>query len=372
MLAAAKCPVLFVGDGVAYSDAQREVQQVAELLGAEIWGVDCGEVNADYDHPLFQGQTGHMFGFASRPITSKGDVNLVAGTYMVPEVYPSLDDIYAPGARVIHFDLDATAIARNHRVTIAAVVDPKLTLALLARKLQEVMNDDQKKAAAQRSARIGEEKAARIAKQKQQDRSSWESTPLSTAKFMHDLAKALPADSVVFDEALTSSPELTRYMPPHATGQFFQTRGGSLGVGFPGAIAAKLAFPERTAVGFSGDGGSMYTIQALWTAAHYGIDAKFVVCNNQSYKLLKLNVQQYWKEQQVDAHQFPNPFELDKPVIDFAALARSMGIEGVKVERPEQINPSIERMLQTRGPFLIDLVISNHVPGEVSICKCGQ
>ena len=50
------------------------------MLGAEIWGVDCGEVNADYDHPLFQGQTGDMFGFASRPITSKGDVNLLAGT----------------------------------------------------------------------------------------------------------------------------------------------------------------------------------------------------------------------------------------------------------------------------------------------------
>ncbi len=104
---------------------------------------------------------------------------------------------------------------------------------------------------------------------------------------MEELAKHVPDDVIIFDEALTTSPDVTRYMPPKLPGHFFQTRGGSLGVGIPGAIGLKLAHPDKTVIGFTGDGGSMYTIQALWTAAHYNIGAKFVICNNQSYRLLK-------------------------------------------------------------------------------------
>ena len=88
LLAAAGKPMIFMGDGVAYSGAQAELAQVAELLGAEVWGADSGELNMSYAHPLYQGQTGHMFGFASKPIMERGDVNLIVGTYVLPEVFP--------------------------------------------------------------------------------------------------------------------------------------------------------------------------------------------------------------------------------------------------------------------------------------------
>jgi benzoylformate decarboxylase len=169
---------------------------------------------------------------------------------------------------------------------------------------------------------------------------------------------------MIFDEALTVSPDLTRYMPPTLPGHFFQTRGGSLGVGIPGALGLKLAHPEKTVIGFTGDGGSMYTIQALWTAARYNIGAKFVICNNQSYMLLKLNILQYWQEQVgVEVHAFPHGFDLDNPVIDFAALSQSLGVPAARVEHPDQVAGAIRQMLEHNGPFLLDLVISNQVPG---------
>jgi benzoylformate decarboxylase len=181
---------------------------------------------------------------------------------------------------------------------------------------------------------------------------------------MAELAKQIPSDTMIFDEALTVSPDVTRYIPPTLTDHFFQTRGGSLGVGIPGALGIKLAHPEKTVIGFTGDGGSMYTIQALWTAARYNIGAKFVICNNQSYMLLKLNILQYWREQVgVEIHEFPDSFDLGNPVIDFAALARSMGVAGVRVDRPEQVAEAITQMLAHDGPFLIDMVISGAVPG---------
>jgi benzoylformate decarboxylase len=180
--------------------------------------------------------------------------------------------------------------------------------------------------------------------------------------FMAELARQAPDDVVIFDEALTASPELTHHLPPRLPGHYFCTRGGSLGVGFPGALGVKLAMPDKTVIGFSGDGGAMYTIQAMWTAAHHGIGAKFVVCNNRSYQLLKLNVQQYWKERGFDDHAFPGSFDLGDPVIRFDELAQSMGVPAARVETPDEVAAAIADMLAADGPFLIDLALHQEVP----------
>jgi benzoylformate decarboxylase len=362
LLTGAQKPMIFMGDGIAYSEAQGELTRVAELLGAEVWGVDAGELSISYAHPLYQGQTGHMFGSSSLPITTKGDVNLVCGTYMVPEVYPELGSIFAPGAKVIHIDLNAYEIAKNHPVDMGVVSDPKLTLAALADVLETTMTAAQKQAAAARAESIGAAKASKLAAQLEADKAVRDAEPLHASRFMEELAEHLPDDAVIFDEALTCSPALTRYIPPTRPGHFFQTRGGSLGVGIPGAMALKLAHPDKTVFGFTGDGGSMYTIQALWTAARHNIGAKFVICNNQSYMLLKLNIKQYWQEQQVNEHVFPGLFNLNEPVVDFAALAQSMGVPGVRVEKPQQVGAAIKQALAHDGPFLIDMVVANDLP----------
>jgi benzoylformate decarboxylase len=373
ILAAGAKPMIYVGDGVAYSHAQAELERVAELLGAEVWEADSGEVNMRYDHPLYQGMTGHMFGSASLPLMQKGDANLIVGTYVLPEVFPHLGDIWAPGAKVVHIDLNAYEIGKNHRVDLAVVADPKLSLALLADALEAGMTAEQRAAADGRTAEIGAAKAAKHAAQVQADQAARGATPLHMAQFVEELARQLPSENVViFDEALTSSPAVVRYFPPQRTGEYFLTRGGSLGIGFPGAIGAKLANPGKTVIGFSGDGGSMYTIQALWTAARHNIDAKFVVCNNGSYRLLQLNIDQYWKDQNVPKHDFPLSFDLSSPPLHFVDLARGMSVPGLRVETPEQIAPAIQQMLATPGPFLIDLVLEGDTRPERIGATCGQ
>ncbi|MBI4870087.1 MAG: thiamine pyrophosphate-binding protein [Candidatus Riflebacteria bacterium] len=372
-LAGAVRPVILMGDGVAYSDAQAELTRVAELLGAEVWGVDSGEVNMAFDHPLYQGQTGHMFGFTSLPITRRADVALICGTYVMPEVFPELGPIFSPGARVIHLDLNAYEIAKNHPVDLGVVADPKLSLAALARELERTRPAAQAQSAAERLEAFRKAKKEKAEAEKEHDRQSRDAVPMRSAAFMEELAKQLPADAVLFDEALTNSPDLTRYLPPQTTGAFLQTRGGSLGVGIPGAIGAKLAHPDKTVVGFSGDGGAMYTIQALWTAARHGVGAKFVVCNNGSYRLLQLNLQQYWKETGIPAHPFPLSFDLSRPALRFDELARALGVSSTRVEKPADIAAAIGQMLAHEGPFLIDLVLEGDVaPDRVSTVCCGQ
>ena len=74
-------------------------------------------------------------------------------------------------------------------------------------------------------------------------------------------------------------------------------------------------------------------------------DAKFVVCNNASYRLLQLNMDQYWKEQGVPKHDYPLSFDLSSPPLHFDEMARSMGVPGVRVEKPWEIGPAVEQAL---------------------------
>lgn len=364
LLAGADRPIIIMGDGIAYARAQPELERVAELVGAAVWGADSSEVNMRYTHPLYKGQLGHMFGGASSTVTTQADVVLIVGTYVFPEVYPNLQDVFAPAAKVIHVDLNAYEIAKNFPVDLGMVSHPKLTLSALADVLERTLSGEQRRSAVARLDASGAAQRTALDRMLAQDRSHRDEVPMHPSRFMEELARQAPADTVIFDEALTTSPDLTRYLPPTLPGHFFQTRGGSLGVGIPGALGVKIANPEKTVIGFTGDGGSMYTIQALWTAARYNIAAKFVICNNQSYMLLKLNILQYWAEQVgVERHAFPTGFDLDDPVIDFVGLSTSMGVEALSVDHPGQVSVAIKQMLAHDGPFLINLMISNEVPG---------
>jgi thiamine pyrophosphate-dependent acetolactate synthase large subunit-like protein len=372
MLAAAHKPMIFVGDGVAYSGAQEELECVAELIGAEVWDADAGEVNISHRHPLYQGSTGHMFGYASRPVTERGDVNLICGTYVLPEVFPELGNIFAPGARVIHIDLNTYEIAKSHPADLAMLGDPKLTLARLTTALRTTMNDEQKAAAQARTRTLAQSKEQAQNEKIESARAARESVPIRMSRFMEELVGQLPPNTIIFDEALTNSPAISLYWPPEKTGQYFLTRGGSLGVGIPGAIGVKLANPDRPVIAFTGDGGAMYTIQALWTAARHNVDAKFVICNNASYRLLQLNIDAYWRERSIPTHDFPLSFDLSRPAIRFDEMARSMGVQAVRVEKPEEIGPAIRQALAQPGPFLIDLVLEGDTHPERVGETCGQ
>src|SRR5262245_5502417 len=362
LLRGGSTPVIVMGDGVAWSGAQAQLTRVAELLGAEVWGANSSEVNIDAVHPLFRGQLGHMFGEHSRAITSRSDALLIVGTYVFPDVFPALEGVF--GGKVVHIDLDAYEIAKNFPVDVGLVADPRETLAMLAVALEERMTTEEREAADRRTQTLGEQKQQELAGHESRDAEFDGDSPMHPATFMAELARQAPDDVVIFDEALTASPELTHHLPPRLPGHYFCTRGGSLGVGFPGAMGVKLAMPDKTVIGFSGDGGSMYTIQAMWTAARHDIGAKFVVCNNRSYQLLKLNVQQYWLERGFADHAFPASFDLGSPEIRFDELARSMGVPATRVESPDEVGPAIAEALDEPGPCLIDLVLHQEVPGH--------
>jgi len=374
LLAPARSPVILAGDGIAASGAVEDMVRFAEAWGAEVWGAMASELIMPWTHPLYAGLTGHMFGEDSAAIVARADAVLVCGTYVFPDVFPLTRNPFRPDAAVVHIDLDATAIAKSHPVTVGMVADPRLTLRALTSALGGVMTEPERAAAQHRTRQRTTHSTEARTRARAADAARSAERPLRMSAVAACLADLLPDTAIVFDEALTNSPELTRWLTPSRPGQFFQTPGGTLGVGIPGAVGVKLAHPDRTVVGFTGDGGAMFTYQALWSAAHHRVGAKFVVCHNAGYRLLKDNLVRYREDAGSGASgagdgsgigagngAFPPFFDVREPVIDFVALAGALGVPAAAVNRPEEVAAALRAMLDHDGPYLVQVALDPEV-----------
>lgn len=345
ILMEAENPLFIIGDGISFSNGQKEIQELAEMLGAKVYGADTSLVNFDRSSYLYQGDLGHMFGESSREKVRSADVVLIAGTYIFPEVFPSIGSPFRDDTKIIHIDLDTYEVGKNFGVTIGIGANPASTIRSIVKMIKEEQSERQIYKAADRKKRM--EAQWRLKE------SEWKEEGV-LSQFCKCLKDKQDENLVIFDEALTSSDVLNHYFPMKTPGTFFQTRGGSLGVGIPGAMGIKLADPEQIVIGFTGDGGSMYTIQALQTAARYQIGAKFVIINNGDYRLLKNNMDAYWREEHVTPHTYPDCFNLN-PSIDFVKLAESMSVKAKRLSDIYQAEDTVHWLLKDDLPALVEI-----------------
>lgn len=337
-LTEARHPIALVGDGVEACGAKEELERFAELLGIPVYAVNSSVVNISQSSVYYQGDLGHMFGANSRKAVQDADVVLIAGTYVFPEVFPDTGYPFRTDAKIIHIDTDAYEIAKNHPVTLGICADIHETFRMLNGRLVNM-------------AIPGREQRVQALRKLV---SAPEDDGTAAAAFMAQLRELMEDDVIIFDEALTAGHYITSFLPRTKAGTYFQTRGGSLGVGIPGAIGIQLACPNADVIAFTGDGGSMYTIQALYTAARYGIPLKAVICRNGRYGLLDENIKVYWKENNIVPHDYPECFSLE-PQIDFTRLARSMGVEGMKADTREEARAAAGVLWEASSSFVVDL-----------------
>ena len=127
-----------------------------------------------------------------------------------------------------------------------------------------------------------------------------------------------------------------------------------------GALGIKLAHPNRPVVAVVGDGASLYTIQALWTAARYNIPVTYVICNNRTYKILKQNMDIYLKDMLQDKDRVSEYVGMDFPLpLDVAGIARGFGVNGVQVTKPQEVKPALEQAIASGAPQVVDVVIDS-------------
>jgi benzoylformate decarboxylase len=178
-------------------------------------------------------------------------------------------------------------------------------------------------------------------------------SPVQPLALLHAIGEMLPKDAVVIEEALSSSPGIRQLIKSDDPQSYFGLRGGGIGWGLPATIGVKLALPNRPVVGLIGDGSAMYTVQGLWTAARYRIDAVFVILNNSSYRILKQRLHNMrGLAEQADSYV---GMELLDPKIDFVGLARSLGINAERAKTVHEATDLIGHALKNGGPTLIDV-----------------
>jgi acetolactate synthase-1/2/3 large subunit len=127
--------------------------------------------------------------------------------------------------------------------------------------------------------------------------------------------------------------------------------GGAIGIGPPLAAGAAVAVPDRPVVALQADGSAMYTIQALWTQAREGLNVTTIVLSNRSYKILKLELTNVGAQPGQSALDM---LDLDRPALDFVAIARGMGVPGRRVEDARELMGAIRDAVREPGPFVIE------------------
>ncbi|HKY14715.1 MAG TPA: thiamine pyrophosphate-dependent enzyme, partial [Microthrixaceae bacterium] len=131
--------------------------------------------------------------------------------------------------------------------------------------------------------------------------------------------------------------------------------GGSIGIGLPLAVGAAVAAPDRRVLCLESDGSAMYTLQALWTMAREGLDVTTVVANNGSYAVLNMELSRVGAE--AGGPKARAMLDLHRPDLDFASMARGMGVDATRATTAEELTDQLERALATPGPTLIDAVL---------------
>jgi len=361
LLAGRQSPVIVVGDEVARFGAGAEVVALAEVLGAAIWteGIRM-HASVPSDHPNFRRALG-FDALSIRKALGGADAVLLVGGPFFEEVWFSPGSPFPTDAAVIQVEASPQRLAYNHGVTVGLAGDPKATLAALLADVNGKASAGYREAAARRNEALRSLKDRDAAAQRARARKRWDNTPISVPRLMADIAAALPADAIVVDEAITAGPDLARTLAFSKPGDYFGARGGGIGQALPGALGVKVACPDRPVVAISGDGSSMYSIQALWTAAHHDLPIVFVILNNGEYRILKHNMDVYRQRFGAKPDRPYLHMDLGQPRLGFLDLARGLGLSAERITAPGELTGALSRAIAAKRPHLIEVVIEGKV-----------
>ncbi|MGB3681474.1 MAG: benzoylformate decarboxylase, partial [Rubrobacteraceae bacterium] len=331
-LAGAQSPALVVGPGVARTGDFGEVVALAEKLNAAVWQEPiCALSGFPQNHRLFQG---HLPA-AQKAMAGKlspYDVVLTLGA-PVFTYYPYLPGpVVEDGTKVFQITEDPEEAARA-AVGESAVGDVTLGI----RGLLDLLPESDRPAPPGRDA-APEPEASR---------------PMSVAYAMHAISEALPEGAVISDESTSSKGTLYEHIRVDEPDGHHTSAAGGLGFCLPASVGLKLALPDRAVVCVIGDGSSMYSIQALYTAAQYKVAVPILVINNSGYSILK------GFRDAIGIQDVPG---LDLPDIDIVQIARGYGCEGESVEDPGELPAALERALASEGPYVVNILVDRAVP----------
>jgi acetolactate synthase-1/2/3 large subunit len=355
VLLAGERPVIVAGNGVLLSGAWAELLRVAELASVPVATTMGGKGTIVDDHDLSLGVIGRYSRKVANDLVSEADVALVVGCRLGGL---ATDSWRRPsrGARIIHLDADPTVLGATYREEVGIVADAKLGLAALADELAG-------RGPARPRSSWAEQAAGRVSSWRDEvAKAALSSRPgaLHPAAVLAELRDTMdPADILVADTGYMGA-WTGALFPVTEPGRYYLRAAGSLGWAFPAAIGAALGAPDQRVVCVSGDGGIGYHLMELETALRCGVRLTVVVLDNRSLAF-------EYHEQRYLYHDRIVPSVNDFRDVDYAAVARAMGADGIRVSEPGDVGPALREAAKADGPVLVDVLIDKEVHAPVSV-----
>ncbi|MBK9082091.1 MAG: thiamine pyrophosphate-binding protein [Rhizobiales bacterium] len=340
---------VLIGDDVP-SDAAAGAVALAHAGGFVVHGTQVASRGAyPSDDPCWAGMLKPDFAAIRATLGEVEAVVLIGGRAFV--AYPYREERPIPeSCRVFHIASSADAFGREFPADVAIHGDVAASLDAIASALKSRVDAGR---AAARVAALGEAKRAHEAEIRAAILATYDARPLGPDAAVLSVFDALPANCLIAnDTAATFGPVQTimKIQP----GRYFFARGGVLGCAMPASVGVAMAHDGWVAC-LCGDGGAMYSPQALWSAAHYKAKVLFFVFNNARYNVL-MNVAKGLGSKNAVAGKFVG-MNIENPRIDYQALARSMGVPCARVAAPAEIAAAIAEALMREGPSLIEIPI---------------
>ena len=356
MLISAEKPVIVVGQGVRYGGAAAELLQLAERLKIPVAASASGLGALPVEHSLSLGLVQRGGTYQANHACRQADVLLAIGVRFDDRTSSSWIPGYSftiPPTRLIHVDIDPEEIGRNYPVALGLMADVRTFLRQILAELDRRGQDV-----------LPAEARGEWLKQINDYRRKWDafvapgmvddSTPINPQRAAVEIDKALPEDAVLVSDIGVHHNWLLQFCRPSRPDSLIGSMGfGPMGFGVAGVMGAKLAAPDRPAVSVCGDGAFFMHASVLGTAVEYNIPVVWVVWNNYAYGSIRGLQRGYLGGREL-ATDFHHP-ETGKPYNpDFAAMARSAGVEGVRIDRAGDLGDAIQAGIASGRPYLID------------------
>ena len=370
MLLAARNPAIVAGDDIARAGANEALLRLVERIGASVWveGIR-GRNSFPSQHAAARG----LLAFDAVAIAKQlapHDLVLMIGGPFFEEIWYAPGSPFAAGTRVLQIEESSSRLGYNFALDagVLSAVGPAID-ALDAALVAAVKNAGQGKDADkgkdagfasrvdERRAALRSMKAAEDAAQAARLEKAWSRTPTSMPRVMAEIRAGAPADAIVVDETITAGPDLFKAFAFAGPNDYYSGRGGGIGQGLAGAIGVAVAQQQRPVLCLSGDGSSMYSIQALWTAAHHQLPIVFVILANREYRVLKHNIDAYRARFNVASTKPYMHMDLTGPSMNFVDLARGMGVAASLVGRAEEIKQAVSAAFASGKPNLLEIEI---------------
>lgn len=286
------------------------------------------------------------------------DAIVVLGGITMEELWFESGPSIPEQAYSLQIESDAALLTVHRPVKEAVSGDVGLILASLTQRIVNRQETEHQTRVARNNQALADAQTRNLSAQQARFEKQQGQSPMAVSEAMSTLAGALPDDVVIVDESITAGNDVDRAFRKRDPDQFFAGRGGGIGQGVAGAIGVAVGLPAQRIVAISGDGSAMYSIQALWTAAHHQLDLLFVILANAEYRVLKHNLDIHRQRFDAPSDQpYPN-MDLINPTLNFCDLATGMGMPAFRAEAATDIGPAVEAYLANPGPALLEIAIA--------------